>query len=70
MKRVRRVPSSLNKLLATIQTLHGVTEPTFFTPSLISQIDDPASRPGIRSPMVKGKETPVELRTVVVIDLR
>lgn len=26
--------------------------------------------PGIRSPIVKGNDTPVELRTVEVIDLR
>jgi hypothetical protein len=43
---------------------------TFLTASLSSQIELPASIPGIRSPIVKGKDTPVELSTEVVMDLR
>lgn len=43
---------------------------TFLTPSLISQIVLPASTPGMRSPMVKGNDTPVLLSTEEVIDLR
>jgi hypothetical protein len=43
---------------------------TFLTPSLSSHIELPASIPGIRSPIVKGKDTPVELSTEVVMDLR
>ena len=44
--------------------------PTFLTPSRISQIELLASSPGMRSPMAKGKDTPEEARTEVVIDLR
>lgn len=36
----------------------------------MSQIVAPASMPGIRSPIVKGKLTPVEFRTVDVTLLR
>lgn len=43
---------------------------TFFTPSRISHTDEPASVPGMRSPTVKGNETPVELRTDDVMDFR
>jgi hypothetical protein len=43
---------------------------TFFTPDRMSQSVAPASIPGMRSPIVKGNETPVELSTDDVTDLR
>lgn len=43
---------------------------TFLTPSLTSHIDVSLVIPGSRSPIVKGNDTPVELSTVEVMDLR
>lgn len=69
MNSVKGVPSSWSCQHSWLLEAPGQLL-TRLMPSLSSHIDVPGSCPGMRSPMVKGKETPVELSTVVVIDLR